>query len=77
MLDPLTIRTLSRPGDYYDAGKGGVKRFFLTYRITLQGKESKIFKIKLTIKERAKDGGDLETTRSIGSSEEGLPEECP
>ena len=70
MLDPLTIRTLSRPGDYYDAGKGGVKRFFLTYRITLQGKESKIFKIKLTIKERAKDGGDLETTRSIGSSEE-------
>ena len=36
----------------------------------MKGTESKIYKIKLTIKERAKDGGDLETTRSIGSNDE-------
>ena len=38
--------------------------------MTLQGTESKTFKIKLTIKERAKDGGDLDTTRTIGSCDE-------
>ena len=70
MLDRLTIRTLSRPGDYYDTGKGGVKRLFVSYKVTLQGTESKTFKIKLTIKERAKDGGDLDTTRTIGSCDE-------
>ena len=70
MLDPLTIKTLSQPGDYYDTGKGGVKRLFLSYKVTLKGTDSKIYKIKLTIKERAKDGGDLETTRSIGSNDE-------
>ena len=70
MLNPLTIKNLNKPGDYYDTGKGGVKRLFLSYKVTLNGKESKIFKIKLTIKDRAKDSGDLETTRSIGSLEE-------
>ena len=70
MLDPLTIETLPQPGDYYDKGKGGVKRLFVSYKVTLQGTESKTFKIKLTIKERAKDGGDLDTTRTIGSCDE-------
>ena len=70
MLNPLTIKTLSQPGDYYDTGKGGVKRLFVSYKVTLQGTESKIFKIKLAIKGRAQDGSDLDTTRSIGSSEE-------
>ena len=70
MLDPVTIKTLPQPGDYYDKGKGGVKRLFVSYKVTLQGTESKTFKIKLTIKERAKDGGDLDTTRTIGSCDE-------
>ena len=70
MLDALTIKTLSQPGDYYDKGKGGVKRLFVSYKVTLQGTESKTFKIKLTIKGRAKGGGDLDTTRTIGSFDE-------